>query len=408
MTADRRIRLARTARDVETSDLRDVLALVHQPGILSFALGMPSESAFPMQEIAEESAELLRSDPRVLQYAMPSASLKDHVVELMRLRGVECTPDRVFLTTGAQQGMSLLAHLLVDPGDPVLVENVVYEGILTALQPLNAQTVTIPTDPYEGLDVDEVRRRLSEGTRPAFIYAIPEGHNPLGVSLTDDRRARLAHLAARFQVPILEDDAYGFLRYEQDAPVMYALQSEWVFYLGSFSKILAPGFRVGWIVLPEDLTERLTTLKQGMDIDVATFSQRIVAACLDALDVPRYLEDLRSHYRSRRDALLQAMEESFPEGVRWNHPSGGLYVWVEMPRGFDAVQILRRAVEEEQVAFSPGTAFTVDGGEHANHCFRLCFSARSTDEIHEGIHRLGRVLHTHSCAGSAGRSGACP
>lgn len=407
MTDDRRIRLARTARDVETSDLRDVLALVHQPGILSFALGMPSESAFPMQEIAEASAELLRSDPRVLQYAMPSTSLKDHVVELMRLRGVECTPDRVFLTTGAQQGMSLLAHLLVDPGDSVLVENIIYEGILTALQPLNAQTVTIPTDPYEGLDVDEVKRRLSDGTRPAFIYSIPEGHNPLGVSLTSDRRAALADLAELFQVPILEDDAYGFLRYAEDAPLLYSLQSDWVFYLGSFSKILAPGFRVGWIVLPEDLTERLTTLKQGLDIDVTTFSQRVVAACLDALDVPTYLNDLRRHYRRRRDALLEAMEHSFPDVVRWNHPGGGLYVWVEMPRGFDAVQLLRRAVEEEQVAFSPGTAFTVGGGEHANHCFRLCFSARSTDEIDEGIRRLGRILHKHLCADSTNRSGAC-
>jgi 2-aminoadipate transaminase len=305
---------------------------------------------------------------------------------------VRCREEQVFLTTGAQQGMSLLARLLLDEGGTVVVEDTVYDGIHSAVRPLRPEIVTVPTD-AGGIDVDALEALLEEGTRPAFVYLIPEGHNPLGVSLAMDRRIRLVELARRFEVPLVEDDAYGFLRYDgAPHPALRALEAEWVLYVGSFSKIFAPGLRVGWMVVPESLVPMLSILKHGSDLDVTSVAQRSLSAFLEAGGLPAHLATLRAEYRARRDAMLDAMARHFPPGVRWTAPAGGMFVWVTLPPGQDAVALLRRAVAAEQVAFVPGAAFTDGAAGGAAHCMRLCFASMPVEKIEEGVARLGRLL----------------
>lgn len=389
------IRLARFLASVGQSALRDLMAEAARPEVRSFAIGMPGTDLFPADDMAAASAEVLRRDPRALQYGLPSRALKARVVEIMRLRGVEARPEQVFLTTGSQQAMDLLARLLLDPGGPVALEETVYDGIQIAVRPLAPRVLPVPTSPEHGIDADALEALLEDGERPAFLYLVPEGHNPMGGSLSLDRRERLVELARRFRLPILEDDAYGLLRYEQGgAPPLKALDERWVLYLGSFSKILAPAFRVGWIVAPEELVPRLSIVKHATDLDTTTFAQRTLAAYLEAGHLPAHLERIRTAYRARRDAMLDALSREMPPGVRWHPPEAGIFVWVWLPRGADATAILRRAIRDEAVAFCPGSAFAVGAADHADHCLRLAFADSSPQEIREGVARLGRVLRS--------------
>ncbi|HSL83175.1 MAG TPA: PLP-dependent aminotransferase family protein, partial [Thermoanaerobaculia bacterium] len=366
-----------------------------RPEVRSFAIGMPGTDLFPADDMAEAARRVLRDDPRALQYGLPSRALKARVVELLRLRGVEAREEEVFLTTGSQQAMDLLARLLLDPGGTVALEETVYDGIQIAVRPLVPRVLTVPTSPEHGIDVDGLEALLEEGERPAFLYLVPEGHNPMGGSLPAERRLRLVELARRYRLPILEDDAYGLLRYDRDAaPPLRALDSRWVFYLGSFSKILAPAFRVGWIVAPEELVSRLSIVKHATDLDTATFAQRALAAYLEAGHLPAHLTRIRAAYRERRDAMLDALSKEMPPGVRWHPPEAGIFVWAWLAPGADATAILREAIRREAVAFCPGSAFAVAGARHADHCLRLSFADAAPAEIREGIARLGRVLRS--------------
>lgn len=242
------------------------------------------------------------------------------------------------------------------------------------------------------MDLDALEALLAAGERPALVYAIPEGHNPLGTSMPAANRRRLAELAARYGVPVIEDDAYGLLSYDADPPAaVRALEPGWTLYVGSFSKIIAPGLRSGWVVAPPELVQRLSILKQGSDLDVCSFAQRTLAAFLDHEDIGAQLARLREAYTARRDAMLAALAAHFPTDARWSCPSAGLFVWVQTP-GTDTTALLRRAVEEAGVAFIPGRAFCARGGERGGDALRLNFSSIAADEIHDGIARLGRLL----------------
>jgi 2-aminoadipate transaminase len=385
-------RFAGTMAAMSQSALREVLAIASRPGVLSLAVGLPAVELFPGPDLARVAADLLAQDLGSLNYGIPYPPLKAQIVDLMAARGVECRPDQVFLTTGSQQSMDLLVHLLVDPGAPVLIEETVYDGIQMAMKRLGARPITVPTDPETGIDVDAVEAVLESGVRPALLYTIPDGHNPLGVSISPEKRRRLAAIARRHCLPILEDDAYGFLYYGgEPAPPLRALEDRWVFYLGSFSKILAPALRAGWTVVPEELVPRLAALKHAADLDTPSFTHRVISAYLATGKLPQHLALLRAEYGRRRDVLLHALERSFPAGLRWTRPDSGMFVWVELPAGMDTAQLLRRTVESEQVAFSPGIAFAA-GGSHANHCLRLNFSFCPPEKIEEGVRRLARVL----------------
>ncbi|HEX8693040.1 MAG TPA: PLP-dependent aminotransferase family protein [Longimicrobium sp.] len=391
--------LAAWTRTCAPSELREILPLLARPGLLSFALGMPAAELLPTEAYLQATRRALEADPLTLQYGVPFVPLKRQIVRMMAERGVRCREEQVFLTTGAQQGMSLLARLLLDEGGQVALEAAVYDGIHGAVKPLRPEILTVPSD-AGGIDVDALEALLEGGARPAFVYLIPEGHNPLGVSLGIERRLRLVELARRFEVPLVEDDAYGFLRYDgAQVPALRALDADWVLYVGSFSKILAPGLRVGWMVVPEALVPTLSILKHGSDLDVTSLAQRCLSAFLDSGALPAHLDRLRAEYRARRDAILAALERHFPRTVRWSVPAGGMFVWASLPAGGDAVELLRRAVASEQVAFVPGAAFCAHDPRQAAHCMRLCFASLPVEKIEEGIARLGRLLRGEARVG---------
>ncbi|HEX2224486.1 MAG TPA: PLP-dependent aminotransferase family protein [Thermoanaerobaculia bacterium] len=386
------LRLSRGAGEVRLSRLQEVMQLAARPGVLSFAVGMPAADLFPAEDLADAAARAL-TDRRVLQYGPPSRTVQEHVVRLMAERGVACRPEQVFLTSGAQQGMDLMARLLLDPEGTVLLEETVYDGLQMVIRTHRPRMLTVPTSAEAGLDVDAVEEILESGVRPAFLYAITDGHNPLGGSLPREKRLRLVELARRYGLPILEDDAYGFLFYDRDPePPMRAHDDEWVFYLGSFSKIFAPALRVGWVVVPEERVPLLRALKHGMDVDTSSFSQLALAAYLEAGLLPAHLVTLRREYRRRRDAMLGALETCFAGRARWSRPDMGMFVWLEMPQGFDALAPLRDVIEKEGVAYSPGQAFAVQGRHHADSSLRLSFANLLPEQIEEGVRRLARAI----------------
>ncbi len=388
-----KLALADWCRTIERSTIQDMLVVTAHPDIFSFALGLPAAELFPAQIIAQLMQEIINTSPLTLQYAPSYKVLKTQVVALMAQRGVRCTEEQIFLTNGAQQGMNLLSRLFLNPGGQMFLEEVTYSGFQQTLMPLEPAIQIIPTDPDTGLNVDAVETLLKQGNRPAFIYTIPDGHNPLGVSMPGASRTHLVDLARRYHFPIVEDDAYGFLSYDQNTELpMRALDEQWVCYLGSFSKILAPALRTGWIVVPEQLISPLSVIKEASDIDTTTLAQRAVTAYLIAGHMTEHLTLLRNEYRRRRDTMLDALQKHFPEGIRWSHPSNGMFIWVTLPEKVDTNDLLKIAIEQERVAFLPGSAFSVNKNRSATHCMRLNFSNCDPERIEEGITRLARTL----------------
>jgi 2-aminoadipate transaminase len=385
--------LADWTHTLSRSVLRQMLAVVSRPGILSFAGGLPAPELFPTADYAAAMAHVLATDPQALQYGPPFAPLKEHIVALMAQRGVVCTPEQVFLTTGAQQGLDVLTRLLLNPGGDVLIENVVYTGIQQAIAPYQPHILTVSTDLAEGIAVDEIEAHLANGARPSFIYLIPDAHNPLGVSISLERRHQLIDLALTYNIPLIEDDPYGFLQYDEAMlPPLRAFNESHVFYCGSFSKILAPALRLGWMVAPESLMLKLTVAKEASDLESSALTQRAVSAFLAANHLPGHIERLRMEYGRRRDAMLAALYKYFPAEARWTAPQGGMFIWVELPEEMDTAVLLTTAIEQEQVAFIPGHAFAVPGGDVHN-CLRLNFSNASVEMIEEGIQRLARIIN---------------
>jgi 2-aminoadipate transaminase len=362
--------------------------LLELPGLLSLAADLPAAELFPMSAVAQASARLL-AEP---EYGTPFQPLKRQVVDLMAMRGVRCRPEQIVLTTGVEGSLDLLGRLLLDPGSPVLIEDTLSEKVRAAL-PRQPDILTVSTDPETGIDVDQVESLLEAGARPAFLYVIPEGHDPLGVSLGLEKRLRLLELARAWEVPILEDDTFGFLSYEgHPEPPLRALDNGWVVYLGSFSMLLSPALRAGWIVLPDDPAGRLALLPSAADLDLPSFSHRTISAFLEAGHLPEHLETLRAAYRRRRDTMLRMLQEHFPREVRWSRPASGLYVWVELPEGITAAELLREAVALENVSFTPGPVFAARADGHADRGLRLSFGNNPPHRIEEGVLRLARVL----------------
>lgn len=395
-----KMRLAAWTASMKRSLLREMLAIASRPGVLSFAGGLPAPELFPASDYAEAMARVLECDPCALQYGPPFVRLKEHIVELMSRRGVTCTLDQVFLTTGAQQALNIAASLLLDPGGQVIHEQLIYSGIQQAIAPYHPEILAVATDMAQGMEVADVEAYLADGSRPAFMYVICEAHNPLGVSLSLARRRRLVELADRYEVPIIEDDPYGLLRYDgEPLPALRALDESWVFYVGSFSKLLAPALRLGWMVVPEALITQLTVIKESLDLETSALIQRSVAAYLDRGLLDSHLERLRSEYRTRRNVMLEALERDFPQGARWTKPSAGMFIWVELPPQVDTTELLWTAVDKAQVAFIPGIAFCAGGlsedgqpiGKAAN-SMRLNFTNSTPEQIEEGIGRLGELL----------------
>ncbi len=385
--------LADWVKAVERSTMREMLSLGARPDVLSFALGLPTTAVLPAAAYSEAMIESLKNDQLSLQLGPPFQPLKEQIVRLMAERGVTCHEDQVFLTTGAQQGLNLLTRLLLNEGGQVIVEETAYTGVKMVLQPHRPQVLTVSTDPQHGINLDEVEQLLLGGARPAFIFAMSDGHNPLGISLSQQKRERLVQLARRYRVPVVEDDVYGFLNYERAAiPPMRALDDRWVLHVGSFSKILGPGLRAGWLVVPEALIPRLSIVKDLSDIDSCTLTQRTINTYLQSDQLPGHLRLVRSEFQERRDLMLDALEKHLRGVAKWEKPSSGVFIWLRLPAGVDTALLLKIAVERERVAFIPGKAFSFDESDRPSECLRLNFTYCRREQIEEGVARLARVF----------------
>ena len=379
------------AREFRPSTIAAMMGLMARPGVTSFALGLPAPELFPVDDYLAAAERVLRGDTGALQYKAPFVPLRARIAELMQARGVDCSPDEVFLTTGAQQALALLARIFLRPGGTILCEGLVYMGFQQVVESYSPRVLAVESDLETGLDVDRVEAYLAAGHRPAFLYCITDGHNPLGTSVSLEKRLRLAELARKHRVPIIEDDAYGLLHYGDPLPPLRALEERWVFYVGSFSKVMAPGFRAGWLVVPREMQQLLGCAKDGADIDTSTFAQRLVSEYLAAGGFAAHLERVREAYRTRRDTMLAGIRRHFPAGTRTSVPRHGALVWAELPGGYDTDALLPVAVERGDVAYVPGSAFSFSGRQ-GRRGMRLNFSFPAAGEIEQGIARLGRVL----------------
>jgi DNA-binding transcriptional MocR family regulator len=390
-----RYRLASRMQDLRTSDIREILKVTQQPDVISFAGGLPASELLPADEMAELARKVLLEDGvRALQYAPTEGLniLRELIADrLLRLWNLPRSTDEVLVVSGSQQALDLTGKVFLDEGDVVLCESPTYLGAIGAFRAYRPDFVEVPTDD-DGMVPAELESRLGSLDRVKLIYVVPDFQNPSGRRWSIERRRRLAELAGRFNVPVIEDAPYAELCFEgEPMPPVAALGNHCtVVYLGTCSKILSPGMRLGWVVADSDLIRRYVLVKQGTDLHTSSLVQLLAARFMLDHDLEAHIARIRSVYRARRDAMLTAIEEHFPEDIRFTRPKGGLFLWVELPDGLDARHFLERALEDK-VAFVPGESFYPNGG-HTN-TLRLNFSAMPEERITEGICRLARVLN---------------
>ena len=388
------IRFADRMELVRPSAIRDLLRFGADPELISFGGGYPDPDLFPMDQMREVFDGLLGDDRSVLQYTVSDGlpRLREQVAERMARDGVACSAPDVLILQGAQQGLDLAAKLVLDPGDMVITENPTFLGALIAFNPCQPAYAAVRTDD-NGMDTDDLERVLAANPRAKLIYTVPDFQNPTGVTLSLERRRRLVELANRHDVLVLEDSPYRDLRFAgEPVPTVKSLDTEGrVVFLGSFSKILAPGMRLGWSVASEDLTARLGLLKLAADTQCSTLNMAAASAFLDRYDIDAHIAAIRAAYRRKRDLMLDTMDELFPPSVAHTSPDGGLFTWLTFPDGFDAAAFLRdEAIPRARVAFVPGATF-YPVTQEPNHA-RVNFSGVSDERIVAGITRLAGLL----------------
>jgi DNA-binding transcriptional MocR family regulator len=381
--------LERTGRAPAASAIRDLLSVTERPDVISFAGGLPAPELFPADGLRTAFDAVLAGDAgRALQYGPTQGHrpLRELVAERLGRRGIDCAADDVVITTGSQQALDLVGRVLAGRGMEVLVESPSYVGALQAFSARDVTFVACAGDD-RGLRVDLLRRRPGA----AVLYTVPTFQNPSGGTMAPDRRRELLASSRDLGLPLVEDDPYSDLRYDGDpVPALRALPGgQDVVHLGTFSKVLSPGLRLGWVVAPRPVTERLVLAKQGADLHTDELAQRAVVRFCRDNDLEAHVWALRAAYRERRDAMLAALADLMPPGSAWTRPEGGMFVWVTLPDGVEALPLLAEAVAR-RVAFVPGTAFHVDGGGTGS--LRLNFTNCPPDRIREGVARLAAAL----------------
>ena len=403
---------ART-RGMKSSAMREMMALTERPDVISLAGGLPDTSTFAPELYAKLMSDVAsESTARALQYGPTEgmASTVRCIVEVMAAEGTAIDPSEVIVTTGGQQVIDLVCKTLIDPGDVIVAEAPTYPGAVPTFSAYQAEVEQIEID-GDGMPIDALESTLdrlqAEGRRPKFIYTIPNFQNPGGVTMSLARRRRLIEVARERELLVLEDNPYGLLRYEgEPLPTLYSLDagavgrggaSDLVIYLGTFSKILSPGLRLGWAVAPRPVLEKLNLGKQGADLCSSPVTQMFVSAYFKERGAQgqagwrEYVDRLRDLYRRRRDVMLEALTEHFGEEARWTEPQGGLFIWASLDQRIDTTDLLALARKQEGVAFVPGRAAYVDGRRGAS-SMRLNFAGVPDDDIREGVRRIGRAV----------------
>ena len=397
-------RFSTRSQHMRRSAVRELLKLTERPDMISFAGGLPAPELFPLEEIRAATAQVLATrGSRALQYGETEGvpELRDWIAARFRKPGLPITRSNVMIVTGGQQGLDLLGRVLLDPGDRVIVENPTYLALLSAWRPLGVEFLPAAAD-AEGIQVDSLATSLLQ--EPKLLYTIPNFQNPGGTTLSARRREALVEWARVHQVGLIEDDPYGELRFEGSTlPSLLSLDARHstsnqqegaslqgnVAYCGTFSKVLAPGLRVGWIIAPEELLEKLIQAKQATDLHTSSLSQHLCYQLLLDGVLERQIPRLRQAYGERRDTMLAALQRYFPAGIRWNKPDGGMFFLMTLPESMDAKDVLKEAIQHN-VAFVPGEEFHLHG--QGRNTLRLNFSNASRERIEEGMKRLGAVI----------------
>ncbi len=390
--------LSRVARQLQRSAMRDLIALASRPEIISFAGGLPAADCLPLAQVTTcVDAVLAAAGRRALQYGPPYAPLRDWIAGYMRGRGVDCAVEQVFITNGAQQALEILGRLLLDPGEAAVVEALTFTGIAQVMQAHGARLRAAPLDLATGVEVEAWERALTGGVggRLARVGAvIPDFHNPVGASLTPTKRAALAAAAARTGVPLIEDDPYSLLRYagETQPPIKAYDEAGLVLYIGSFSKIIAPALRLGWIVAPVDLIGRLTVLRESLDLESSQLLQRVATEFLTRGFLEPHVQALNAANLTRRNAMLAALARELGDVAEWTVPEGGLFLWVTLPKQVDTDALFPAALEKK-VAYIPGVHFSAERAY--GNALRLNYSNATPDRIDEGVRRLAMALREY-------------
>jgi 2-aminoadipate transaminase len=392
-------RFAARATGIKSSAMRDLMSLSERPDIISLAGGFPDTDSFPAEVFAEVwHAVADRHKASSLQYGPTEGllELRELICRIMAEDGAHAQPDGVLVTAGGQQAIALAIRTFIDPGDIVIAEGPTYPGAVPTLTTYQARVIHIPLD-SDGMSIDLLEEQLdrlaAQGQRPKLIYTIPNFHNPGGVTMSRGRRERLVTLAAERDILIVEDNPYGPVRFEGEAlPSLWELDggAGGVIYLSTFSKILAPGMRIGWVAAPAPILHKMNLGKQAIDLCSSTMSQRFIIEYLRRCDWREHVARLNAIYRGRRDAMLAALEHHFPAEATWTRPEGGLFVWATLPDYIHTGELLARAIERHQVAFVPGEAAFLDG--QGQNSMRLNYSGASEEVITEGIGRIGAAI----------------
>ncbi|MDQ8044495.1 MAG: PLP-dependent aminotransferase family protein [Patulibacter sp.] len=382
---------------MRSSAMRDLMAITERPEVISLAGGLPDVSHMPPEMLDAISSAISRDAVRALQYGPTEGMAKVHeaIQVVMAEEGTQADLGELLVTTGGQQAIDLVCKTLIDPGDIVLAEGPTYPGAVPTFTAYQADVRQLEMDEH-GLRIDLLEETLAqldaEGRRPKFLYTIPTFQNPGGVTMNLERRKRLVEIAHERELLVVEDSPYSLLRYEGEAlPTLRSLDGgQFVIYLGTFSKILAAGLRIGWVAAPRAIRQKMNIGKAGADLCSASISQVVVEAALSDVDLwRRYLDELRERYRGRRDVMLESLEQAMPEGATWTRPDGGLFLWATLPSQLDTTNLLARALRSN-VAFVPGRGAYVDG--RGGNSMRLNYSGVDETEIREGVRRIGAVV----------------
>ena len=378
----------------KTSELGDILKLIENPNIISFAGGLPASELFPVDEMKKVVVKVLdECGEQALQYSASQGylPLRNQIAQRMNEKNkTNVKAEDILITSGSQQALDFAGNVFLDEGDIVLCESPSYLGALNAFKNYQPQIIEVPTD-ENGMIPEELDKILSENDRVKFIYVIPDFQNPTGITWSLDRRKEFINIINKYEIPVLEDNPYGELRYEGEyLPALKALDTKGlVIYLGTFSKIFCPGYRMGWTCASKEILSKFIISKENSDLQTSTIGQRDISKYIDEYDLDEHVDKIRDTYRKRRDCMLKAMEEEFPKEVSFTHPKGGLFTWVTLPKEINAQELMKKCIDNN-VAYVPG-GFFFPSGNRENY-FRLNYSSCKEETIKEGIKRLGKVL----------------
>ena len=388
------VTFANRMNGLKGSEIRELLKLTENPEVISFAGGLPAPELFPVEEMIQISTKVLSEQGRAaLQYSTTEGyqPLREQIADRMNSKNkTNVTKEDILIINGSQQGLDFSGKVFLNEGDVVLCESPSYLGALNAFKAYSPKFIEVPTDGF-GMKMDELEKIIQETENIKMIYVIPDFQNPTGRTWPLERRKKFMEITQKYEIPVIEDNPYSELRFEgKSLPSLKSMDKKGlVIYLGTFSKIFCPGYRVGWVCASSEILNKYILIKQGADLQASTIAQREISEFMKVYDIDNHVEKLNTVYKRRRDLMLDTMEKEMPEGLNYTHPEGGLFTWVELPEHLDSKVIMKTCLENN-VAYVPGGSFFPNGGK--TNTFRLNYSTMPEDRIVEGIKRIGKVL----------------